>query len=84
MKSNYGVISRLLYVFIIASLLMFSSLGLAQLEELEELEELGVEETPCQPEVLTTMYDQFKSDSLGQQQVGIWYSLAREEFKYNN
>lgn len=84
MKSNYGGISRLVYVFVIASLMMFSYTGLAQLEELEGLEELGVEETPCQPEDLTTIYDQFKSDSLGQQQVGIWYSLAREEFKYNN
>ena len=84
MKSNYSGISRLVYVFVIASLIMFSSNALAQLDELEELDALGVEETPCQPEDLTTIYDQFKSDSLGQQQVGIWYSLAREEFKYNN
>lgn len=82
MKANIGVISRLLYVsIIVSSLLFFASPGLAQLEDLEPL---GEEEVSCQPEDLTTIYDQFKSDSLGQQQVGIWYSLAREEFKYNN
>jgi tetratricopeptide (TPR) repeat protein len=52
--------------------------------QLDDLEPLGMEEVPCQPENLATMYDKFASDSLDQQQVGIWYSLAREEFKYNN
>jgi tetratricopeptide (TPR) repeat protein len=53
--------------------------------QLEELKPLGQkEESPCVPESLNTAYDQFQSDSLGPQQLGIWYSLAREEFKYNN
>ncbi len=67
---------------VIAVVLIFSQQGFTQLEDLEPLGQK--EESPCVPESLNTVYDQFKSDSLGQQQLGIWYSLAREEFKYNN
>ncbi|MBN2366569.1 MAG: tetratricopeptide repeat protein [Calditrichaeota bacterium] len=54
----------------------------AQLDDLEILDIEG--EVQCAPESLTTSYDQFRSDSITQQQLGIWYSLAREEFKYRN
>ncbi len=66
---------------VIAVILIWGSRSFAQLEDLQPL---GTQETQCQPEALNTIYDQFKSDSLGEQQLGIWYSLAREEFKYNN
>lgn len=52
--------------------------------QLEDLQPLGEEEVQCQPDCLITIYDQEKMDALDPQQVGIWYSLAREEFKYNN
>ncbi len=72
---------RIFILFIIAlSLYIFNSLN----AQLEDLEELGIEEVKCTPDSLVTIYDQFKSDSLSPQQMGIWYSLAREEFKYKN
>jgi tetratricopeptide (TPR) repeat protein len=69
-----------LLVFLVVILSIFN-LSFAQLDELEEL---GAEEVDCIPSNLVTMYDQFKSDSITSQQISIWYSLAREEFKYKN
>ncbi len=36
----------------------------------------------CQPASLETPYDKMKVDSISQQQVTIWYSLAHENYKY--
>ena len=52
--------------------------------QLEDLEPLGTEEVICEPDSFNTIYDQQKIDSVEQQKVAEWYSLAREEFKYNN
>lgn len=65
-------------LFILSSSMLF-----AQVDELEDLE-TPQDSVKCQPDSLVTMYDQFKSDSLNPQQLGIWYSLAREEYKYKN
>jgi tetratricopeptide (TPR) repeat protein len=81
-KVNKVLQSGWLLSVIVAVVLAICLQAFAQLEELEPLGQK--EETPCVPESLNTVYDQFKSDSLGPQQLGIWYSLAREEFKYKN
>jgi tetratricopeptide (TPR) repeat protein len=52
--------------------------------QLEDLEELGTEEVKCIPDSFTTIYDKYKQDNVDPQQIGIWYSLAREEYKYKN
>ena len=69
---------------ILAVLICLSSFGIgfAQLEELQTLGEQ--EEVKCTPDSLTTYYDRFKSDSVSEQQLNIWYSLAKEDFKYKN
>lgn len=67
----------------IISIFLLLNIGFAQMEDLDELE-TAQEEVKCIPDSLTTPYDRFKSDSLPPQQLGIWYSLAREEFKYQN
>ncbi len=81
-KGNLELRSIRILFAVMAALLIFSSPMYAQLEDLEPLDIEG--EVQCTPESLTTSYDKFKSDSISQQQLGIWYSLAREEFKYNN
>ncbi|MEJ2634437.1 MAG: hypothetical protein P8184_03985 [Calditrichia bacterium] len=83
MKKNgpaFGSLSKLFFV-----LFLFSLVGMSY-AQLEGLEKFGVKEdtVKCIPDSLTTPYDKFKSDSIGQQQLGIWYSLAREEYKYKN
>jgi tetratricopeptide (TPR) repeat protein len=69
---------------ILVVLFCFSSFGIgfAQLEELQTLGEQ--EEVKCSPDSLTTYYDRFKSDSVSEHQLNIWYSLAKEDFKYKN
>jgi tetratricopeptide (TPR) repeat protein len=71
-------------VIVLAVLMSLSAFQIvfAQLEELEPLGEQA--EVKCIPDSLTTYYDRFKSDSISEQQINIWYSLAREEFKYKN
>lgn len=54
----------------------------AQIEDFEE-DMLG-EEVQCQPDSFNTVYDKFKMDSVSGQQIAIWYSLAQEEYKYDN
>lgn len=81
MKRNNWLFERLIGITVLAVLVFGFTTGYAQLEELEEL---GQEEVKCIPENLTTVYDQFAADSISEQQVGIWYSLAREEYKYKN
>lgn len=81
MKAKKSPTHQWLILLLTWSLLCVFNLSFAQLEDLEEL---GGEEIECEPQSLITIYDQFKADSLSSQQVGIWYSLAREEFKYKN
>lgn len=54
-----------------------------QIEDLED-EMLPEEEVKCKPDSFNTAYDKFKMDSVSQQQIAIWYSLAQEEYKYDN
>ena len=68
----------------VAAAITFMLLTSSIYSQLENLEPLGMEEVQCEPDTFATIYDQQKMDSLDQQQVGIWYSLAREEFKYHN
>ncbi len=77
--SNLGV----LVILVLSVLLTLQNHSYAQAEELEDLE-VAQDTVKCQPDSFTTVYDKFKSDSLGPQQLGIWYSLAREEYKYKN
>lgn len=60
----------------------FPALLSAQIEDLED-DILG-EEVKCQPDSFNTPYDKLKADSISSQQVAIWYSLAQEEYKYDN
>lgn len=65
---------------IILLLLIFSPFLFGQFEE----EDLLTEEVKCEPDSFNTVYDKFKLDSVSEQQVAIWYSLANEEYKYDN
>jgi tetratricopeptide (TPR) repeat protein len=73
-----GVSGILVVLFCLSSF----GIGFAQLEELQTLGEQ--EEVKCSPDSLTTYYDRFKSDSVSEHQLNIWYSLAKEDFKYKN
>ena len=83
MQANIQRLGKTTIFIFIISMLMLVGTGFAQMEDLDELE-TAQEEVKCQPDSLTTYFDKFKSDSLPPQQLGIWYSLAREEFKYEN
>ncbi|MFZ0390731.1 MAG: tetratricopeptide repeat protein, partial [Calditrichia bacterium] len=52
----------------------------------DELEGLGAkpDTVKCKPDTMLTIYDQSVQESIDPQQLGIWYSLASEEFKYKN
>jgi tetratricopeptide (TPR) repeat protein len=65
---------------ILLLLLIFSPFLFGQFEE----EDLLTEEVKCEPDSFNTVYDKFKLDSVSEQQVAIWYSLANEEYKYDN
>lgn len=60
--------------------IFFPALLPAQIEDFEEMSE----EIQCEPDSFNTVYEKFKMDSVSGQQVAIWYSLAQEEYKYNN
>jgi len=55
----------------------------AQIEDFED-EFMAKEDVKCKPDSFNTAYDKFKMDSVSQQQIAIWYSLAQEEYKYDN
>ena len=69
-------------ILIFFTLILSPTLASAQEEDLEGLD--LEEQVKCEPESLTTVYDKYKSDSVDEQQLSIWYSLAREEYKYKN
>ena len=69
--------SLFLTLFMVCSGLLF-----AQFEDIQE--DLLTEEVKCEPDSFNTVYDKFKQDSISEQQLAIWYSLANEEYKYNN
>ncbi len=78
-KKDYALGRILTFFFIL--LFFFFGTGYSQLEELEEL---GKEEVKCKPDSFTTIYDKYADENVSSQQLGIWYSLAREEYKYKN
>lgn len=69
-------------ILILTWVVFFPALLTAQIEDFEE-DLLGVE-IKCEPDSFNTVYDKFKMDSVSGQQVAIWYSLAQEEYKYEN
>ncbi len=74
-------------LFWIAVLISFSfalsSTVLAQDEdELEGLEQQ--EEVKCVPDTIITGYEKFKSDTISDQQIAIWYSFGQEDYKYKH
>jgi len=81
LKSNIWLSGKKLVIITAICIMLPFTTSYSQLEDLEPL---GTEEVPCEPENFSTIYDQQKMDSLEQQKVAEWYSLAREEFKYNN
>jgi tetratricopeptide (TPR) repeat protein len=82
-KKIVGYYRNLFMMLLFLSLFLCLNNGFTQLDDFEELPGTE-EEVKCIPEDLTTYYDQFKSDSLPPNQLGIWYSLAREDYKYKN
>lgn len=76
---NFGIAGRITMLLIVVFCFQFSY---GQFDELEE-ELLGVE-VKCEPDSFNTVYDKFKLDTVSEQQVAIWYSLAQEEYKYDN
>lgn len=65
------------------TLLIFCSGVLyGQLEDFEE--DFLTEDVKCEPDSFNTVYDKLKQDSISEQQIAIWYSLANEEYKYSN
>ncbi len=71
-------------VVLVLTFFLFTGNGYAQIEGLEGIEELGRDTVQCKPDSFVTSYETYESDSLSAQQLGIWYSLAREEYKYEN
>ncbi len=55
----------------------------AQEEELEELPE-SKQPVRCEPDSVNVPYFKWKSDSITQEQVNIWYSFAQEKYKYKD
>ena len=83
MKTQGASSGKFVILLLFFSLFLAFSLSYAQIDDLEDLE--GESETvKCKPDSFTTSYDQFKSDSINAQQISIWYSLAREEYKYKH
>jgi len=76
----YSILMTFILPMILLSLV---SQGYSQFDELNGLE-MKTDSVKCKPDTLTTSYDKFKADNLDPQQLGIWYSLAREEYKYKN
>lgn len=82
MERKFWSIHRLTGYLAILILLVSFGVSHAQLEGLEF--EMEKDTVKCEPDSFITPYDKFKSDSVEQQQIHIWYSLAREEYKYKN
>ncbi|GAB4372248.1 MAG: hypothetical protein Kow0042_15490 [Calditrichia bacterium] len=83
MEMKGGSISRVPILFVVLSVLFSFTVAFAQLDELEEIE-IPQEKVKCKPDSFVTDYDTLAVEDIDPQQVNIWFSLAREEFKYNN
>lgn len=83
MKANHGGSLITGRIILLLMIVFGFQLSFAQIDELEE-ELLGSVEAKCEPDSFNTVYDKFKMDSVSEQQVAIWYSLAQEEYKYDN
>lgn len=64
----------------LALLLTLSAVPLFAQDDMEE--EAAAEAQNCKPADLSTPYDAFKSDTISQKQINIWYSFGSEEFKH--
>ncbi len=73
---------RWVAVVLFIGLLSFAPSLWAQDED--ELEELGQEEVKCEPDTIITGYEKFKSDTVSEQQIAIWYSFGQEDYKYKH
>lgn len=73
-------LSNVLRICWLLALLMIPPALFAQEEMEMEAEGMAVD-AECIPASLETSYDKFKADTT-EQQVAIWYSFAREEFKH--
>ncbi len=70
------------FLLLVLGLLSFASSGMAQDDD--ELEELTQEAVKCKPDTIITGYEKFKSDTISDQQVAIWYSFGQEDYKYKH
>ncbi|GAB4340725.1 MAG: hypothetical protein Kow0037_26750 [Calditrichia bacterium] len=76
--------TKFVLLALIVTLFFGLSTTFAQMDELEELESEQAPKVKCVPDSFTTIYDSWVQEDLDPQQVNIWYSLAKEEYKYKN
>ncbi|RMF59335.1 MAG: hypothetical protein D6748_06650 [Calditrichaeota bacterium] len=72
---NRNSSAKIIYLLLLLMTILFLPL-IAQEDDMEEMEE-----TPCKPETLTTIYDTHKESNVNPQQIGIWYDYARQYYK---
>ena len=82
---NFRLLLNGFFGFLFALIFLLSPAVLfAQTDEAGNQDMPASGSVKCKPDSLNTPYEKFKSDTITQKQVSIWYSFGSEEFKHSN